>query len=134
MTREEEIITAARERAERHEIAEMELYGGDKCNYSYGRIYNSEIVSFEAGVKWADKYPKSPWISVKEKLPYNDSNFIHFGFTNRVLARDKKRNLFVAYMKKDKDNKWIWFSDIDDNFNLLSDITYWMPIPNLPKE
>lgn len=57
MTREEEIVNAARERAERHQIAEMELYGGDKCNYSYGRIYNSEISSFEAGVRWADEHP-----------------------------------------------------------------------------
>ena len=54
MTREEEIIEAARTRAERHQIAEMELYRGDKFNYSYGRIYNSEIASFEAGAKWAD--------------------------------------------------------------------------------
>ncbi len=51
MTREEEKIIAAKERADRHQIAEMELYRGDKCNYSYGRIYNSEIVSFEAGTK-----------------------------------------------------------------------------------
>lgn len=54
MTREEEIVNAARTRAERHQIAEMELYRGDKCNYSYGRIYFSEIASFEAGAKWAD--------------------------------------------------------------------------------
>lgn len=54
MTREKEIISAARTRAERHQIAEMELYRGDKCNYSYGRIYFSEIASFEAGAKWAD--------------------------------------------------------------------------------
>lgn len=54
MTRAEEILNAARTRAERHQVAEMELYKGDKCNYSYGRIYNSEIASFEAGAKWAD--------------------------------------------------------------------------------
>ena len=54
MTREEEILEAARTRSERHQVAEMELYRGDKCNYSYGRIYFSEIASFEAGAKWAD--------------------------------------------------------------------------------
>lgn len=74
------------------------------------------------------------WISVKDDLPYDNPNFIHFGFTNRVLVRDKKGNLFVAYMKKNKDNKWIWCNDIDNNFDLLSDITHWMPIPKLPKE
>ena len=72
--------------------------------------------------------PKSPWISIKDKLPYNNPNFIHFGLTNRVLVRDKKGNLFVAYMKKNKDNMWIW---CNDNFNLLSEITHWMYIPKL---
>ena len=78
--------------------------------------------------------PKSIWISVKEKLPYNNPNFIHFGFTNKVLVREKNGNVFVAYMKKNKDNEWIWCNDMDDNFNLLSDITRWMHIPEAPKE
>lgn len=90
--------------------------------------------AFEKGAQWADENPQSPWIDVKEKLPYNNSNFIHFGFTNRVLVRNKNRDLFVAYMKKNKDNKWIWCNDIDDNFDLLSCVTHWMPIPKLPKE
>lgn len=90
---------------------------------------------FELGVKWADEHPKSPWIDVKEKLPYNNNpNFIHFGFTNRVLVRNKNGDLFVAYMKKNKDNEWFWCNDTDDNFDLLSYITHWMPIPNLSKE
>ena len=67
MTREEEILNAARTRAERHQIAEMELYGGDKCNYSYGRIYFSEIASFEAGAKWADQHPNNVWHDASEK-------------------------------------------------------------------
>ena len=132
-SREEEKIIAARERADRHEIAEMELYKGDKYNYSYARIYNTEIASFEAGVEWADKNPQSLWISVKDDLPCNNHNFIHFGFTNRVLVRNKNGDLFVAYMKKNKDNEWIWCNDTDDKFDLLSDITYWMPIPKLSK-
>lgn len=98
-----------------------------------GRCYEQSIGAsgFELGVKWADNNPKSPWISSKEKLPYNNPNFIHFGFTNKVLVMDKKGNLFVAYMKKNKDNNWIWCNDIDDNFNLLSEITHWMYIPKL---
>lgn len=69
MTREEEIIEAARERADRHQIAEMELYSGDKCNYSYGRIYNAEIASFEAGAKWAEEHLNlsSPWHQASEE-------------------------------------------------------------------
>lgn len=133
MTREEAIITAARERADRHQIAEKELNNYNSQLYFYDRIYNTEISSFESGVEWSDNNPKSPWISVKDKLPYNNPDFIYFGFTNRVLVRDKKGNLFVAYMKKNKDNKWIWCNDINDNFDLLSDITHWMYIPKMPK-
>ena len=83
-----------------------------------------EIVGFKLGANWADEHPKSPWISVKESLPYDNPNNIHFDFTNRVLATDGK-DIFMAYMKKDKDNKWFWYSDYN--------ITYWMPLPKLPK-
>lgn len=91
-------------------------------------------VGLQEGLSIADANPKSPWISVKADLPCNNPNFIHFGFTNRVLVRDKKWNVFVAYMKKNKDNKWIWCSDVRNSFDLLSNITHWAYIPNLPKE
>lgn len=104
----------------------------DLYDYKTDNSYCNYCAGFRQGVKWADENPQSPWIDVKEKLPYNNSNFIHFGFTNRVLVRNKNRDLFVAYMKKNKDNKWIWCNDIDDNFDLLSCITHWMPIPEPP--
>ena len=80
---------------------------------------------FEEGAKWADEHPKSLWISVNDDLPCNYPDNIHFGFTNRVLATDGK-DVFMAYMKKDKDNKWTWYSDYI--------ITHWMPIPKPPKK
>lgn len=121
MTREEELQQAVDNFSEAHK-------------YEGGLDYLSMGIAFEEGVEWADQHPKSPWISTKEKLPYNDSNFIHFGFTNRVLVRNKNRDLFVAYMKKNKDNEWIWCSDTDDNFDLLSCVTHWMYIPKISKE
>lgn len=38
-----------------------------------GRKYEQALMAtgFEAGVKWADSNPKSPWISVDEDLPCN---------------------------------------------------------------
>ena len=87
------------------------------------------ITSFEAGAKWADANPKSPWISVENGLPYNNPNNIHFGFTNKVFAIDENKNIFIAYMTKYY-NKWVWCRD--DNFNLSYIITHWMPIPKLP--
>ena len=106
----------------------------DLYDYKTDNSYCNYCAGFRQGVKWADENPQSPWIDVKEKLPYNNSNFIHFGFTNRVLVRNKNRDLFVAYMKKNKDNKWIWCNDIDDNFDLLSCINHWMPIPEPPSD
>lgn len=72
------------------------------------------------------------WISVEEDLPCNNPNNIHFGFTNTVLVIDDENNTFIAFMVKDKDNKWVW--DSADNFAFLHHITHWMPIPKLPKE
>ena len=89
-------------------------------------------LDFTVGAKWADSNPKSPWISVEEDLPCNNPNNIHFGFTNTVLVIDDENNTYIAFMVKDKDNKWVW--DSADNFAFLHSITHWMPIPKLPKE
>ena len=89
------------------------------------------IECFDEGVQWADSNPKSPWISVKDDLPCNNHNSIHFGFTNKVLVIDENKNIFISYMKKDKNDRWIWCND--DNFDLLHSITHWMPIPKLYK-
>ena len=90
-----------------------------------------EKVAFRLGAEWADVNPKSLWISVDDGLPYDNPNNIHFGFTNRVLATDGE-NIFVAYMKRDKDNKWIWWSE--DNNDISHMVTHWMPFPKPPKE
>ena len=98
-----------------------------------GRTYEQALMAtgFENGVKWVDTHPKSPWISVEEDLPCNNPNIIHFGFTNTVLVIDEENNTFIAFMVRDKDNKWSW--DSADNFAFLHSITHWMPIPKLPK-
>lgn len=111
MTREEEI-----------EKASGKLFNSASCSKTYK-------MGFEVGAMWADTNPKSPWISVEDDLPCNNPNNIHFGFTNRVLATDGK-DIFIAYMKKNKNNKWVWCSD--NNFDLSHIITHWIPIPKLP--
>lgn len=90
-----------------------------------------EKVAFRLGAEWADANPKSLWISVEDDLPCNYPNNIHFGFTNRVLVTDGK-NVFVAFMKKVKDNKWIWWSE--DNIDISHMIIHWMSFPKPPKE
>ncbi len=113
MTREEEIIEAARSRAERHQIAEMELYRGDKCNYSYGRIYNSEIASFESGVKWADEHPKNVWHSIDVE-PKKGSWFLgqigdnaYDTFIAEIEGKSMKDWLIGCNIKQ-----WVYISDL----------------------
>ena len=84
-----------------------------------------------AFIEGANFVLNNQWISIKDDLPCNNSNNIHFGFTNKVFAIDYNKNIFIAYMTK-YNNKWIWCRD--DNFNLSYIITHWMPIPEPPKE
>ena len=91
-----------------------------------GRKYEQALMAtgFEAGVKWADSHPKSPWISVEEDLPCNHEE---------LLNPDDKRNTsyvvaiihgYVIMSRMYKLNgKWYWEND---------EPTYWFPIPKLP--
>ena len=100
-----------------------------------GRTYEQALIAsgFEAGVKWADKNPKSPWISIEDDLPCNHSdlvltyNDISFS-TKRVLVMTDIHTLFLCDMKKDNGRGWIW------NYLTKDKITHWMPIPKPPKE
>ena len=80
----------------------------------------------------ADYALNHQWISVDEDLPCNISKIIHFGFTNKVLVIDEYKNIFIAYMERNRSNEWIW--RCDDNFSVLHTITHWKPIPYLQEE
>ena len=86
-------------------------------------------IGLQYGLDVADSDPISPWISVKDDLPCNNPNNIHFGFTNRVLATDGK-NISIACMKKNKNNKWVWCNE--NSIELSHVTTHWMPIIKLP--
>lgn len=93
----------------------LEAYLDHQYMFEYGSP--DYIYGIRKGVKWADENPKSPWISVEEKLP-----------DDGVLV-------IVAY-------RWIlgeilYASDtfhIDYGWEGYDDIVAWMPIPELPKE
>ena len=110
MTREEQIKAAS------------SAYTRVKCPMAIGgdrfrNMINSINANFRAGAEWADENPKSPWISVEDKLP-----------DDGVLV-------IVAY-------RWIlgeilYSTDtfhIDYGWEDFEDIIAWMPIPELPKE
>lgn len=89
-------------------------------------------IDFEAGVKWADANPKSPWISVDDDLPCNHEDMIALvgnlsKHTCSVLVRFDHGGINFAYMycsgcKQD----WHWAES--------GIITHWMPIPKLKED
>ena len=117
---------------------QVDIYTNDASNYiewNDDGFYTNDIdlveKAFIEGAKWADNNTKSPWISIDDDLPCNNPNDIHFGFTNYVLAKDEDKNIFIAFMRKDKNNIWVWSSDDDYDLSYRI-ITHWMPIPKLP--
>lgn len=96
-----------------------------------GRKYEQALMAtgFEAGVKWADKHPKSPWISVKDDLPCNHEELIR---GTEISEGTKTFKVFVTNIYGEnwsdymiyKNGKWRWNSYEPD---------YWMIAPKLSK-
>ena len=124
MTREEAIIEAGIEYSIQNSPY---CIGGDNF-YEKARELNRNE-SFEAGVIWADKNPKSPWISVEDDLPCNHLELICWPEidegteTIKVFARNKYGDIWDDYMVYKK-GSWRWH-DFEP--------AYWMIAPKLPK-
>ena len=82
-------------------------------------------IGLKHGLEIADEHPKSPWISVKDDLPYKHEKLTHSNYTDRVLVLSRHGFSEVAFMTKIGDT-WEWNTPIV--------VIYWMPIPQLPKE
>ena len=126
MTREEAIIEAGIEYSIQNSPY---CIGGDNF-YEKARELNRNK-SFEAGVIWADKNPKSPWISVKDDLPCNHEELIIDDglldkHTKPVICNKSYGVCCVGIMVYSADrNAWHWVSE---------KTTHWFPIPELPKK
>ena len=68
---------------------------------------------------------ENQWISINEDLPCNHKELIHSNYTDRVLVSSRNGFSEVAFMCIIED-VWEW--------NTLMQVSYWMPIPELPKE
>ena len=96
-----------------------------------GRKYEQALMAtgFEAGVKWADKNPKSPWISVKDDLPCNHEELIvdtPLYKRNKPVVCNKPCGIRVDQMVYDMSlNEWYWTGETP---------IHWFPAPELPKE
>ena len=122
MTREEAIIEAGIEYSIQNSPY---CIGGDNF-YEKARELNRNE-SFEAGVIWADKNPKSPWISVKDDLPCNHRELIIdnplYKRTKSVVC-NKPCGIRVDQMVYDVSfNEWYWTGETP---------THWFPAPELP--
>ena len=125
MTREEAIIEAGIEYSIQNSPY---CIGGDNF-YEKARELNRNK-SFEAGVIWADKNPKSPWISVKNDLPCNHKELISPDKSSENLTVTEYVVVVVYGYKLlsrmyELDGKWYWETD---------EPTHWFPIPEPPKE
>ena len=121
ISREEEI----RQEALKAEKEEFPRCAGDKENSFHG-VNSAYGLGFVDGALWADANPKSPWISVKDDLPYK-----HNGLISPDDKRDTKcvftliNGCITLNMMYKLDGKWHWRYDKP---------THWMPLPELPKE
>lgn len=79
---------------------------------------------FKAGARWADEHPKSPWISVKDRLPQSKHSVM-------LALSDGTCSTGSLFGEINGENYW----DIDrgDDFVEVNDNDYWMPIPELNK-
>ena len=78
--------------------------------------------AFEAGAKWADEHPKSPWISVKERLPKIGEKVL-LNFESVISPK-------TGVLEECKGRIYWRFRYFTLTFE---DVDYWMPIPELPK-
>ena len=87
-------------------------------------------VLFEGlGTSNVNTNPKSQWISVKYRLPYQDSTTSErTGMTPFVCAITTAGAIVIAQMIR-KNSTWHW---VNCNLRQIEDIVYWMHIPNPP--
>lgn len=113
MTRDEEIKAAAKEGYVR-----PMGHGNDEGLRKWGEML------FICGSFWADEHPKSPWISVNDKLPKKKEVVLIHCYPYGVITA-----LF--------DDAWegveapvLFYST--DAARQLNEVDYWMPIPPIP--
>lgn len=88
-------------------------------------------LGLKTGLEIADNNPKSPWISVENKLPDDDTKLylIYCEAYDKNSIRDKHYEIYLANF----DTEYSTWVNIESYNNYLFDVLYWMPISNLPK-
>lgn len=85
-------------------------------------------IGLKYGLEIADEHPKSPWISVRDDLPYRHKELLlSTGYHTVSVFTYKKGGACGIDSMINRSGKWEWEA-WKENY------LYWMPIPNLPKE
>lgn len=109
------------EAAHRTEYCEDADYDCKRLGDARKRIQQLEHHIGELTEKVAQLEAAQPkWISVEEKLPENDDNYL-------VFTSDKNEEEIATYYG---DGEWL----THDLTNLTRLVTHWMPLPEPPKE
>lgn len=101
-------------RAEEIIIAGTNWYARVDSNYP-------AVSAFNRGAEWADKHQPSPWISVEDRLPEKSVRYI----SQSVLCRYKRGSRIYYH---------VGMYDYEFDEWSISNVTHWMPIPELNKE
>lgn len=117
---------------------QIKLVAENNLDVSMYTLQDGEILkeSFYIGAEWADRFPKSPWISVKNDLPCNHKELIEtIGTITGVPTLIATQNRVILGIRiKSKDDKWYWCDNSTTLSPMIEEIMFWMPIPKLPKE
>ena len=86
---------------------------------------------FQMGAKWSDTHPVSPWVSIKESLPKEDTERNDYMSVEVLTITDKGYKNLDTYDYQNQ--SWFIHSEILlDEDDSLGKVTHWMYIPKLP--
>lgn len=122
MTREKEINIAALKYIEDNSMMNGEIAISDHKD------------SFIEGADWADAHPKSPWISVNDSLP-NDETKLYIIYCevynkNGDNIENKHHEIYLANFDKET-SSWV---NVESYNNYFFDVLYWMEVPERLKD
>lgn len=105
----------------------------EKEAYRQEELVNMDAESFIEGAKYADNHHKSPWISVEDGLPNNETKlyiiYCEAYNKNGDNIENKHHELYLANFDKET----LSWSNIESYENYFFDVLYWMSLPEPPK-
>lgn len=91
-------------------------------------VYCNDMHGGDCAVGKGKNHPalaKSQWISVKDRLPDKEDEYLAFGYSASNAAR------WIVVMYDPRDTFWY---ELSSDWDWTDDITHWMPLPAAPKE